>query len=98
MEPEKFITSACRYCRHYETQGRRGGMCQRLNVPVQGHWTACTLAVPPFSSNWHTLRELVHLESSFSITCTTTSAARDAAETATPPAAQPVFAYAKQRS
>jgi hypothetical protein len=42
--------SSCRRCQHYQLQGRRGGHCQKLNVDVQGNWSACSLAVPLFSS------------------------------------------------
>ncbi len=45
-------TSACRYCRHYQPEGRRGGMCQQLGVPVRGHWKACSLALAPFAPAW----------------------------------------------
>ncbi len=44
--------SACRYCRHYVAEGRRGGRCQRLDSPVKGSWTACPLAIPPFTPAW----------------------------------------------
>jgi hypothetical protein len=33
---------ACRFCKHYSPEGRRGGVCQVLNVPVQGKWGACS--------------------------------------------------------
>lgn len=55
MKPNKFLTSACRYCRHYQPEGRRGGMCQQLGAPVQGTWKACSLALPPFAPSWETL-------------------------------------------
>ena len=41
--------SACRYCRFYQIEGRRGGSCQQLGVPVQGSWQVCALAVSPFA-------------------------------------------------
>lgn len=50
-------TSACRYCQHYQPEGRRGGKCQILEVPVQGNWKACSLAVTAFASNWNSLVE-----------------------------------------
>lgn len=62
MNTVDFLTSACRYCRHYAPEGRRGGMCQRLGVPVQANWKACTLASPPFASNWNDLEEITRLE------------------------------------
>ncbi|HYW21765.1 MAG TPA: hypothetical protein VE956_21150 [Nodularia sp. (in: cyanobacteria)] len=57
MKPIKFFTSACRYCRHYQPEGRRGGMCQQLGSPVQAAWKACSLALPPFAPSWETLED-----------------------------------------
>ncbi|HBQ99607.1 MULTISPECIES: hypothetical protein [unclassified Roseofilum] len=48
-------TSACRYCRHFTPEGRRGGNCQQLNVPVRGGWKACPLAIPAFAPSWEGL-------------------------------------------
>ena len=64
MNTDNF-TSACRYCRHYNPEGRRGGTCQRLGVPVQASWKACALASPPFS-DWN-IDEVVQLESCLSL-------------------------------
>ncbi|MCU0542845.1 MAG: hypothetical protein MUE44_11715 [Oscillatoriaceae cyanobacterium Prado104] len=52
------LTSACRQCRHYTPEGRRGGLCQRLNVPVQSQWTACSLAAPPFAPSWENIETI----------------------------------------
>lgn len=57
MKPTKFLTSACRYCRHYQPEGRRGGMCQQLGGLVQASWKACSLALPPFAPSWETLED-----------------------------------------
>lgn len=51
-------TSACRYCRHFTPEGRRGGNCQQLNVPVRGGWKACPLAIPAFAPSWEGLEGL----------------------------------------
>ncbi len=37
---------ACRYCKHYAPEGRRGGICGQLGVFVQGRWAACRLVLP----------------------------------------------------
>jgi len=37
----------CRFCSFYHSEGRRGGTCEKLNVPVRGFWRACSLAVAP---------------------------------------------------
>jgi hypothetical protein len=41
---------ACRYCHHYQIQGRRGGHCNKLGAPVKGKWAACSLMAISFSS------------------------------------------------
>jgi len=41
--------STCRYCHFYQIEGRRGGSCQRLGVPVQGNWKVCAVAALPFA-------------------------------------------------
>lgn len=64
-------TSACRYCRFYHPEGRRGGMCDQLNVTVQGNWKSCSLSVPAFGHSWQPMRELALLEKSFSLGCAT---------------------------
>jgi hypothetical protein len=57
MKPINSLTSACRYCRHYKPEGRRGGMCQQLGAHVQAAWKACSLALPPFAPSWETLED-----------------------------------------
>jgi len=49
--------SACRYCRHFTPEGRRGGNCQQLGVPVRGGWKACPLAMPAFAPSWESLED-----------------------------------------
>jgi hypothetical protein len=48
MKPMEFEASYCSRCSHYTPEGRRGGHCGQLNVPVRGKWKACSLAVPVF--------------------------------------------------
>lgn len=43
--------STCRFCSHYDPQGRRGGECRKLGVPVRGYWRACPLATAAFTTN-----------------------------------------------
>lgn len=52
-------TSACRHCRFYQPEGRRGGYCDQLGVPVRGGWKACSLAIPPFAPSWETVEALI---------------------------------------
>jgi hypothetical protein len=52
--------SSCRYCSFYQSEGRRGGSCQKLGVPVQGDWSVCPLAVSPFKSSLQNLSEIVN--------------------------------------
>jgi hypothetical protein len=58
MNQIPLLTSACRSCRHFTPEGRRGGTCQQLGVPVQASWKSCSLAVPAFASNWDSLKKL----------------------------------------
>lgn len=53
-------TLACRHCRYYTPEGRRGGSCQQLNVPVRGAWKACSLAIPPFAPSWENSEEIIN--------------------------------------
>lgn len=71
MNTEKFFTSTCRCCIFYSPEGRRGGTCQQLGVPVKGCWKACSLAAHPFAhSSWQDWEaEIVHLEHSLSLSC-----------------------------
>ena len=55
MKTPKFLTSACRYCRYYKPEGRRGGTCQLLGVQVQASWKACHVAIPTFKPAWESL-------------------------------------------
>lgn len=61
MKTINFLASACRYCRHYQPQGRRGGTCQLLGVGVQGSWKACALALPAFAPSLEGLEGIVVL-------------------------------------
>ena len=58
METIRSLASACRYCRYYKPEGRRGGTCQQLGTPVKGKWAACSLAMPPFPSSWEGLEDV----------------------------------------
>lgn len=55
MKPVKEAISSCRHCQFYHLEGRRGGYCQQLGVPVQGRWEACSLATAPFATSWQKL-------------------------------------------
>jgi hypothetical protein len=59
MKNASCSTQTCRHCRFYTPEGRRGGHCQQLNVEVQGGWTACSLAIPPFESAWENLEGIL---------------------------------------
>ncbi|MEM8830925.1 MAG: hypothetical protein AAGE96_16430 [Cyanobacteria bacterium P01_G01_bin.19] len=62
MNEIDFSTSACRYCRFYKPEGRRGGSCQMLGVPVQSSWKACSLADSPFETTLKKLEDIFQLE------------------------------------
>ncbi len=55
MNSLKSSTSACRHCRFYTPEGRRGGNCQQLGVRVGGNWTSCSLALPAFAPSWESI-------------------------------------------
>ena len=44
--------TVCRLCQHYSPEGRRGGLCGKLDVPVHATWDACSLATHPFETSW----------------------------------------------
>lgn len=48
MDSPIVTPTTCRFCRFYHSEGRRGGTCEKLNVPVRGFWRACPLvaAIP----------------------------------------------------
>ena len=52
MEPKGLSVPSCQRCRYFSFEGRRGGHCGQLNVPVQGRWTACSLASPVFAESF----------------------------------------------
>lgn len=58
MDATQLGLSSCRCCRNYTPEGRRGGHCSQLNVPVQGNWKPCPLAVPVFLSPLPSLETL----------------------------------------
>ena len=62
MKEINFSTSACRHCRFYEPEGRRGGSCQMLGVPVQSSWKACAFASPPFETTLKKLEDIFQLD------------------------------------
>lgn len=49
MKSAQCRVSSCSRCRFYTPQGRRGGQCSQLGVPVESRWTPCSLAVPVFA-------------------------------------------------
>ncbi len=67
MKRVNFTISSCRHCRFYGPEGRRGGVCQKLSVPVDSNWKACSLARSPFKNSLKQLEEIVHLETAFSL-------------------------------
>ncbi len=62
MKTLNFSTSACRVCRYYRPEGRRGGLCQQLGVPVNASWKACSLAIPAFTPSWESIKEMLENE------------------------------------
>jgi hypothetical protein len=52
VESSMNTIDACRFCQYYAPEGRRGGHCHKLQVPVSADWSACPLADHPFNSEW----------------------------------------------
>ena len=73
MKPKNYSTSSCRYCRFYNPEGRRGGICSQLNVSVKAHWKSCQFSCPVFADDWQEYPEIALLEKSFSLGCATPS-------------------------
>lgn len=71
MKPPNNCNSACRHCQFYNPEGRRGGLCSQLGVPVQAEWKSCHLATPAFNTEWQPLPQIALLEKSFSLGCAT---------------------------
>ncbi len=67
MKTATFLTSSCRYCRHFHSEGRRGGTCQQLGVAVGSDWKACVLATHAFTTPWDHYETLVQLEKSLGL-------------------------------
>jgi hypothetical protein len=63
MKTTNCLTTVCRFCRYYRPEGRRGGTCAQLGVPVQAYWKACALAVSPFATAWQDIDEVVGWDS-----------------------------------
>ncbi|MEB3214993.1 MAG: hypothetical protein VKN72_01875 [Nostocales cyanobacterium 94392] len=61
MKSNHIFTSACRNCRYFTPEGRRGGVCQQLGAPVRGSWKACSLAASPFAPSWESLEDALSL-------------------------------------
>ncbi|NEO27603.1 MAG: hypothetical protein F6K03_12100 [Kamptonema sp. SIO4C4] len=81
MNHQNFLTSTCRCCSYYQPEGRRGGMCQQLGVPVKACWEACSLAAHPFVAQKTLEEDIVYLEHSLTLNC----AASPEQETVTEP-------------
>ncbi|MGF1521095.1 MAG: hypothetical protein ACFBSF_02075 [Leptolyngbyaceae cyanobacterium] len=68
MNSNQFGISCCQRCRFYTLEGRRGGHCSQLDVPVQGKWSACSLAAPVFMESLNTVTHLPVWSESLSVT------------------------------
>ena len=84
MKRASFLASNCRFCRFYNPEGRRGGLCQKLSVPVESNWKACTLSSLPFNTAWDNLEEIIYLEHSLAISCSAENYTLDNQELSVP--------------
>lgn len=69
MKKPNMLASNCRFCRFYNPEGRRGGFCQKLCVPVESNWKACSLSCLPFDIAWNNIEEIIYLEHSLALNC-----------------------------
>jgi hypothetical protein len=67
MKTNNCLTTVCRFCRYYQPEGRRGGTCEQLGVPVQAHWKACALAASPFAVDWQEIDRAIVWDSSLTL-------------------------------
>ena len=67
MNPTQLGASRCCRCQFYTPEGRRGGTCSQLNVPVSGSWKACSLAIPPFTPSLPELSQLDFWPNDFTV-------------------------------
>jgi hypothetical protein len=49
--PNLELVSSCRFCSHYQPEGRRGGNCTKLQASVGSDWRACSLSSPLFCTS-----------------------------------------------
>ncbi len=77
MSTNPLLTS-CRCCAYYQPEGRRGGTCSQLGVPVKGCWQACSLAAHPFEPCWDVERKIARLETTLALECSVPSLAQTA--------------------
>lgn len=88
MTTLNFTTSACRSCRccrYYQPEGRRGGVCQQLSVPVRGSWKACSLATSPFAPAWGRIEGIwkddpLGIKESLAVNCSRSASEQDLPE------------------
>lgn len=95
MNTLNFPASACRYCRYYNVEGRRGGICQQLGVPVRGAWKACSLSLPPFAPSWESIEGILQdnqlgLRETLSKNCSLNAANTETSEVKTSMSAKPL--------
>jgi hypothetical protein len=57
MHSQNSTPSVCQNCRHYQPQGRRGGVCQMFQTFVESQWKSCSLAELPFVYYLNTIAE-----------------------------------------
>jgi hypothetical protein len=63
-------SNSCKFCSHYQPEGRRDGHCGKLQVSVGGNWQSCSLMELAFNSGDRFLS--TSLESEFRLIATDT--------------------------
>lgn len=67
MNSQHCSISTCRNCRHFQTEGRRGGFCEQLGTFTDPAWSACPLAIAAFDPQNPEMESRETLEHSFTL-------------------------------
>ena len=67
MNSQNCSISTCRNCRHFQTEGRRGGLCEQLGTFTDPTWSACQLAIAAFDPLTPEIESIETLEHSFTL-------------------------------
>ncbi len=67
MNSKNCSISTCKTCRHFRTEGRRGGICEQFGTFTDPAWEACPLGVAAFEPIAKEVQPIEALEYSFTL-------------------------------